>query len=136
MLIRSTPFFFWKNLWLPLGGENLLDTLEKLLREDGTEWPMKPVKIAEVVMYVASPRWCSLLEERYVNIKTPSMAIKFGWRRNSRKKRRRRTHLVTQPTTAQVMTYACLCGSRSGFILSCRHSGLPTSFHLAVRHVL
>ena len=29
-----------------------MDTLEKLPRKDGTEKPVKPVKITEVVMYV------------------------------------------------------------------------------------
>jgi hypothetical protein len=36
-----------------VGGEDVLDTLEKLSRKDGTERPVKPVKITEVVMYVA-----------------------------------------------------------------------------------
>lgn len=35
-----------------VGGEDVLDTLEKLPRKDGTEKPVKPVKITEVVMYV------------------------------------------------------------------------------------
>jgi peptidyl-prolyl cis-trans isomerase-like 2 len=35
-----------------VGGEDVLDTLEKLPRKDGTERPVKPVKITEVVMYV------------------------------------------------------------------------------------
>ncbi len=34
-----------------VGGEDVLDTLEKLPRKDGTERPVKPVKITEVVMY-------------------------------------------------------------------------------------
>jgi len=34
-----------------VGGEDVLDTLEKLPRKDGTERPAKPVKITEVVMY-------------------------------------------------------------------------------------
>jgi peptidyl-prolyl cis-trans isomerase-like protein 2 len=35
-----------------VGGEDVLDTLEKLPRKDGTERPLKPVKITEVMMYV------------------------------------------------------------------------------------
>ncbi|KAL0565183.1 cyclophilin peptidyl-prolyl cis-trans isomerase Cyp8 [Marasmius crinis-equi] len=34
-----------------VGGEDVLDTLEKLPRKDGTERPSKPVKITEVVIY-------------------------------------------------------------------------------------
>jgi len=34
-----------------VGGEDVLDTLEKLPRKDGTDRPVKPVKITEVVMY-------------------------------------------------------------------------------------
>ena len=34
-----------------VGGEDVLDTLEKLPRKDGTERPAKSVKITEVVMY-------------------------------------------------------------------------------------
>ena len=33
-----------------VGGEDVLDTLEKLPRKDGTERPVKPVKITEVAM--------------------------------------------------------------------------------------
>jgi peptidyl-prolyl cis-trans isomerase-like 2 len=35
-----------------VGGDDVLDTLERLPRKDGTERPAKPVKITEVVMYV------------------------------------------------------------------------------------
>jgi peptidyl-prolyl cis-trans isomerase-like 2 len=35
-----------------VGGEEVLDTLEKLPRKDGTERPVKPVMITKVVMYV------------------------------------------------------------------------------------
>lgn len=35
-----------------VGGEEVLDTLEKLPRKEGTERPTKPVRITEVVMYV------------------------------------------------------------------------------------
>ncbi|KAK7059066.1 cyclophilin peptidyl-prolyl cis-trans isomerase Cyp8 [Paramarasmius palmivorus] len=34
-----------------VGGEDVLDTLEKLPRKDGTERPAKPVKITEVIIY-------------------------------------------------------------------------------------
>lgn len=34
-----------------VGGEDVLDTLEKLSRKEGTERPVKPVKITEVVIY-------------------------------------------------------------------------------------
>ena len=45
-----------------VGGEDVLDTLEKLPRKDGTERPVKPVKITEVIMYVPeSPQRCSSL---------------------------------------------------------------------------
>lgn len=35
-----------------VGGEDILDALEKLPRKDGTERPSKPIKIKEIVMYV------------------------------------------------------------------------------------
>lgn len=35
-----------------VGGEDVLYTLEKLPRKEGTERPLKPVKITEVKMYV------------------------------------------------------------------------------------
>lgn len=35
-----------------VGGEDILDALEKLPRKDGTERPSKPIKIKEVVMCV------------------------------------------------------------------------------------
>lgn len=35
-----------------VGGEEVLDTLEKLPQKEGTERPAKPVRITEVVMYV------------------------------------------------------------------------------------
>jgi hypothetical protein len=78
-----------------VGGEDVLDTLEKLSRKEGTERPVKPVKITEVVMYVALSSAVSIAEERYLVIKTPSRTTKFGWPRNSRRKRRRRTQLVS-----------------------------------------
>jgi len=34
-----------------VGGEDVLDTLEKLPRKDGTDRPVKPVKVTEVVIY-------------------------------------------------------------------------------------
>jgi len=34
-----------------VGGEDVLDTLEKLQRKDGTDRPVKPVKITEVAIY-------------------------------------------------------------------------------------
>lgn len=37
-----------------VGGEEVLDTLEKSHRKEGTERPAKPVRITEVVMYVQS----------------------------------------------------------------------------------
>lgn len=36
-----------------VGGEDILDLLEKLPLKDGTERPAKPVKITEIVMWVA-----------------------------------------------------------------------------------
>lgn len=35
-----------------VGGEDVLDTLEKLPRKEGAERPAKPVRITEVIMYV------------------------------------------------------------------------------------
>lgn len=35
-----------------VGGDDVLDALEKLPRKDGTERPAKPVQITEVIMYV------------------------------------------------------------------------------------
>jgi cyclophilin family peptidyl-prolyl cis-trans isomerase len=46
-----------------VGGEDVLDTLEKLPRKDGTERPVKPVKITEVVMYVALTSAVSIAEK-------------------------------------------------------------------------
>lgn len=46
-----------------MGGEDVLDTLEKLPRKDGTERPVKPVKITEVVMYVAPTSAVSIAEK-------------------------------------------------------------------------
>lgn len=37
-----------------VGGEDILDALEKLPRKDGTERPLKPVRITQVVMYEAN----------------------------------------------------------------------------------
>jgi peptidyl-prolyl cis-trans isomerase-like 2 len=46
-----------------VGGEDVLDTLEKLSRKDGTDRPVKPVKITEVVMYVAPTSAVSIAEK-------------------------------------------------------------------------
>jgi cyclophilin family peptidyl-prolyl cis-trans isomerase len=46
-----------------VGGDDVLDTLEKLPRKDGTERPAKPVKITEVVMYVALVSAVSIAEK-------------------------------------------------------------------------
>lgn len=43
-----------------VGGEEVLDTLEKLPQKEGTERPAKPVRITEVVMYVRSIPFFSL----------------------------------------------------------------------------
>jgi peptidyl-prolyl cis-trans isomerase-like 2 len=48
-----------------VGGEDVLDTLEKLSRKDGTERPAKPVKITEVVMYVM-PTWAVSVAEKNI----------------------------------------------------------------------
>jgi peptidyl-prolyl cis-trans isomerase-like 2 len=77
-----------------VGGEDVLDTLEKLSRKEGTERPVKPVKITEVVMYVVLTSAVSIAKGRYLVIKTPSRTTKFGWPRNWRRKRKRRTQLV------------------------------------------
>src|SRR6266403_722365 len=42
-------------------GEDVQDTLGKSPRADGAEWLVKNVKRTEVVISLASPRWCSLL---------------------------------------------------------------------------
>lgn len=60
-----------------VGGDDVLDTLEKLPRKDGTERPAKPVKITEVVMYVLLTSAVSIAEKTIV-IKTPSKSTKFG----------------------------------------------------------
>lgn len=49
-----------------VGGEDVLDTLEKLPRKDGTERPVKPVKITEVVMYVALTSEVSFAEKNVI----------------------------------------------------------------------
>lgn len=53
---RATPHLDKKHTVFGklVGGEDVLDTLEKLPLKDGTERPAKPVKITEVVMYVFS----------------------------------------------------------------------------------
>ncbi len=76
-----------------VGGEDVLDTLEKLPRKDGTERPVKPVKISEVVMYVAVTGGGNVAES-YIVIKILSTTTKLGWRRNSQRKQRRRTQLT------------------------------------------
>jgi peptidyl-prolyl cis-trans isomerase-like 2 len=43
-----------------VGGEDVLDTLEKLPRKDGTERPVKPITITEVVMYVRNSSTLSI----------------------------------------------------------------------------
>ena len=45
-----------------VGGEEVLDLLEKLPLKSGTERPAKPVKITEVVMYVSK-----IISEHHVN---------------------------------------------------------------------
>jgi peptidyl-prolyl cis-trans isomerase-like 2 len=45
-----------------VGGEDVLDTLEKLPRKDGTERPVKPITITEVVMYVLNSSMLSITE--------------------------------------------------------------------------
>ena len=49
-----------------VGGEDVLDTLEKLSRKEGTERPVKPVKITEVVMYVALTSAVSIVEKNVI----------------------------------------------------------------------
>jgi cyclophilin type peptidyl-prolyl cis-trans isomerase/CLD len=49
-----------------VGGEDVLDTLEKLPRKDGTERPVKPVKISEVVMYVALTGGSNVAEKNVI----------------------------------------------------------------------
>lgn len=46
-----------------VGGDDVLDTLEKLPRKDGTERPAKPVKITEVAMYVPLTLAVSIAEK-------------------------------------------------------------------------
>jgi hypothetical protein len=77
-----------------VGGEDVLDTLEKLPRKDGTERPENSVKITEIVMYVTLTSATFIAEKAILVIKTLSKPTKFGWRRNSQRKQRRRTQLV------------------------------------------
>ena len=53
---RATPHLDKKHTVFGklVGGEDVLDALEKLPLKDGTERPAKPVRIQEVVMYVIS----------------------------------------------------------------------------------
>ena len=52
LTFRATPHLDHKHTVFGqlVGGENVLDALEKLPLKDGTERPSKPVKITEIVM--------------------------------------------------------------------------------------
>jgi peptidyl-prolyl cis-trans isomerase-like protein 2 len=54
-----------------VGGEDVLDTLEKLSRKEGTERPAKPVNITEVVMYVAHTSAVSIAETNVIQLSRP-----------------------------------------------------------------
>jgi peptidyl-prolyl cis-trans isomerase-like 2 len=49
-----------------VGGEDVLDALEKLSRKVGTERPVKPVKITEVVMYVVFTSAVSIAKKNVI----------------------------------------------------------------------
>jgi cyclophilin family peptidyl-prolyl cis-trans isomerase len=55
---RATPHLNKKHTVFGklVGGEGVLDTLEKLPLKGGTERPAKPVRITEIVMWVLSHR--------------------------------------------------------------------------------
>jgi hypothetical protein len=44
-----------------VGGEEVLDVLEKLPRKEGTDRPLKPVRVTEVVMCVRKCLLCVLI---------------------------------------------------------------------------
>lgn len=54
MTFKATPNLDHKHTVFGklVGGEDVLDALEKLPLKDGTERPAKPVRITEIVMYV------------------------------------------------------------------------------------
>jgi len=85
-----------------VGGEEVLDTLEKLPRKEGTERPAKPVRITEVVMYVRPILHPVLSNNHDPAIKTHSRPTKRASPKNSRDGQRRmrdqrlpRKHRVT-----------------------------------------
>lgn len=75
-----------------VGGEEVLDALERLPLKDGTERPAKPVKITEVVMCVtirlSSHPVIVDVSPAFTDIKTLSKITKHAMQRNSRAKLR------------------------------------------------
>ncbi len=83
-----------------VGGEGVLDTLEKLPRKDGTDRPVKPVKITEVVMYVPnSYKHCPSL--RSYSYQDPFQDYKVRLAKKLAKKAEAQSSAGTQQATAE-----------------------------------
>jgi peptidyl-prolyl cis-trans isomerase-like 2 len=83
-----------------VGGEDVLDTLEKLPRKDGTERPVKPVKITDVVMYVPKyPQRCSSL--RLHSYQDPFEDYKVRQAKKLAKKAEAQNAASNQPATTE-----------------------------------
>jgi peptidyl-prolyl cis-trans isomerase-like protein 2 len=83
-----------------VGGEDVLYTLEKLPRKEGTERPLKPVKITEVKMYVPD------LYERYRSLRLyshqdPFEDYKVRLAKKLAKKAEAQSSISTQQETAE-----------------------------------
>lgn len=83
-----------------MGGEDVLDTLEKLPRKDGTERPAKPVKITEVVMYVELNPAVSIAEKA-ISYQDPFEDYKVRLAKKLAKKAEAQNSASAQPATAE-----------------------------------
>ena len=83
-----------------VGGEDVLDTLEKLPRKDGTERPAKPVKITEVVMYVELNPAVSFAEKA-ISYQDPFEDYKVRLAKKLAKKAEAQNPASAQPATAE-----------------------------------
>lgn len=112
-----------------MGGEDVLDTLEKLPRKDGTERPVKPVKITEVEMYVSdSSQRCASL--RLHSYQDPFEDYKVRLAKKLAKKAEAQSAASNQPTTAEkkpsdgINWFGVKLGTESAISTSRGESGL------------
>jgi hypothetical protein len=105
-----------------VGGEDVLDTLEKLQIKSGTERPIKPVKITEVVMYACllQSMLLRLSHVFYTDIRILSKTTKSGWPESSRKRLRPK---MEHPLAKRSKTMA-LIGSVSKLEVAHNHPAL------------